>query len=316
MGGGEWVPLAGIVLSRSMRILSKWRLFVDRYVLLTRQTDHAPSPTRSICPDLLCAALATGMKCLPHAKLPEAKGNVLHDWHAEILSVRALNRWLLDECAALARSKHIPSAEASPWVRWRGSETPSGMDSLESPSSDSRQTPRGADGHEMDATGDSASHVPPFALRDDVAIHMYCSAAPCGDASMELTMSSQPDATPWTTQPAADEMLGRGNFDRLGVVRRKPARPDAPLTLSKSCSDKLALKQCTGLLSGMASLLLWPGDVYLQSVVLPEAEYVEQAVRRAFGADGRMRWCRGGCRRVGRRVCLQAVRGSDDEQSV
>ena len=52
---------------------------------------------------LTCAALATGMKCLPHSKIPHANGNVLHDSHAEVLAIRAFNRFLVDECEELAR---------------------------------------------------------------------------------------------------------------------------------------------------------------------------------------------------------------------
>ncbi|TKA67517.1 hypothetical protein B0A55_10137 [Friedmanniomyces simplex] len=145
--------------------------------------------------------------------------------------------------------------------------------------------PPNGEGEREDAADGQAQF---FSLHDNITIHLYISDAPCGDASMELTMSAQPDATPWTTQPADDAMPGRGNFDLLGVVRRKPARPDAPPTLSKSCSDKLAMKQCTGLLSGVASLLVHPGNVYLRSVVVPEERYVVSAVGRAFGAGGRM----------------------------
>lgn len=201
------------------------------------------------------------MKCLPQSKLPSANGNVIHDWHAEILAIRSFNRFLVDECADLA-SNTLGCDSA--WVKWR--------DNVEC-------AEKGWQGQ-------------PFALKDDVKIHMYCSEAPCGDASMELTMAEQEDATPWTSAPSTvgkDEMLGRGHFDRLGVVRRKPARPDAPVTLSKSCSDKMALKQCTSLLSSVVSLLIHPGNVYLESVVLPESQYVSEAVERSFGKDGRMK---------------------------
>lgn len=222
---------------------------------------------------LTCAALATGMKCLPQATIPFAKGNILHDWHAEVLAIRAFNRFLVDECAALARKG---TGSVSDWVKWKQSGTP------------------------------------PFQLQDDVELHMYCSEAPCGDASMELTMREQVDATPWPEQQtdgdadADEEMLGRGHFDRLGLVRRKPARPDAPATLSKSCSDKLALKQCTGLLSGVVSRLIGLEGCYLKNLVLPESQYVHEACERSFSGRGRMaplvdegvqdRWRRAGYR--------------------
>ena len=109
---------------------------------------------------------------------------------------------------------------------------------------------------------------------------------------MELTMASQEDATPWpNAAPSSnpDDMIGRGHFDRLGIVRRKPARPDAPVTMSKSCSDKLALKQVTGLLSGIAAKVVQVDGCYLRTLVMPEAETVSEAVKRAFGRDGRMK---------------------------
>ena len=197
------------------------------------------------------------MKCLPTAKLSLAKGNVLHDWHAEVLALRAFNRFLVDECADLAR-RGVGSRGR--WVRWRR----------------------------------SGEGMAPFVLHDEVGIHMFCSEAPCGDASMELTMVGLEDCAPWIySSPAESElaeggMLGRGYFDQLGVVRRKPSRGDAPGTLSKSCSDKLAMKQCTGLLSGLVARLVEGRDVYLGTLVLPEGQCVRRACERAFGDGGRL----------------------------
>lgn len=67
------------------------------------------------------------------------------------------------------------------------------------------------------------------------------------------------------------------------------ARADAPTTLSKSCSDKLALKQCTSLLSSTASLLIHPEEVYLHALILPSAQFSETACNRAFRPEGRMK---------------------------
>ena len=77
----------------------------------------------------------------------------------------------------------------------------------------------------------TVSSPQPFAIKDDMAIHMYCSEAPCGDASMELVAATQVDDTPWekpTTPDKADssikvpKLLGRKYFSEKGVVRRKP----------------------------------------------------------------------------------------------
>jgi tRNA-specific adenosine deaminase 1 len=118
---------------------------------------------------------------------------------------------------------------------------------------------------------------------------------------MELTMAAQDDATPWSLptpletvpdrlstspSPSPSTLLpGRAYFSALGIVRRKPSRPDAPTTLSKSCSDKLSLKQCTSLLSSVTSLLISPENAYLQTLVLPQFQYSARGCGRAFG-DG------------------------------
>lgn len=210
------------------------------------------------------------MKCLPASKLPSAKGRVLHDWHAEVLVIRAFNHFVLQECKAI-----ITDGRDSRYFRRSTSTT----------------------------TDESLGSRPPFCWREDVTLHMYCSEAPCGDASMELTISGQQDASPWdaplpphlmpdkaSASATAPELalLGRACFGQLGVVRRKPARADAPPSLSKSCSDKLALRQCTSLLSSPAALLVSPAGVYLSSLVLPESQYSAAACERCFSARGRL----------------------------
>lgn len=130
---------------------------------------------------------------------------------------------------------------------------------------------------------------------------------------MELVISTQEDATPWAIPaslapspspssgpalaPASSSesapppsggvaLLGRGFFSHLGIVRRKPARGDAPPTASKSCSDKLALKQCTSLLSSLTSLFVSPRRAYLAALVLPASQFSEAGCRRCFSAGG------------------------------
>ncbi|KAH6888087.1 adenosine deaminase/editase [Thelonectria olida] len=210
---------------------------------------------------LTCLALATGMKCLPASKIAESNGVGVHDWHAEILAIRTFNRFLLEECRKLLGD----GAESDILRKSRAS-----------------------------TSGDGPK---PFEIRDDVKLHMYCSEAPCGDASMELTMAAQEDASPWQTPTSVSSdteikngmLPGRAYFDQLGIVRRKPARGDAPPTMSKSCSDKIALKQCTSLLSSLTSIFIDPENAYIHSLILPESQYSATACRRAFSADGRMK---------------------------
>lgn len=118
-------------------------------------------------------------------------------------------------------------------------------------------------------------------------------------------MNAQEDATPWTSAPPlisagafteADNtdqnevstLRGRSNFSLLGAVRCKPSRPDAPPTLSKSCTDKLALKQTTSLLSSTTAHIISPRNAYIESLVLPSSQHVPAACDRAFSRTGRM----------------------------
>lgn len=111
---------------------------------------------------------------------------------------------------------------------------------------------------------------------------------------MELTMAAQDDPTPWTSplpfdsSAVASTLTGRSHFSELGIVRRKPSRPDAPPTLSKSCSDKLSLAQCASLLKTPATLLLHPSTAYLQSLIVPHAQLSPIGFKRAFSVEGRM----------------------------
>ena len=217
---------------------------------------------KSIYANSLCRS---GAKCLPSSHIPICKGLVLHDSHAEILAIRAFNYWLLNECHGVLASPEPESP--SPYIR-RLKHTRSN------------------------------EHWPPLELYPDVRVYMYCTCAPCGDASMELCMAAQEDPTPWELPPALENghetqdaaLSGRAHFSLLGAVRRKPARMDAESTRSKSCSDKLALRQVSSLLSRETSLLVAPTEnAYLEGIVLPEEEISQVACERAFGAVGRMR---------------------------
>jgi len=80
------------------------------------------------------------MKCLPASKLSVANGVGIHDWHAEVLAMRAFNRFLLDECQRIMHN---------------------GQDS------------------EILRRADSDMSRAPFQVKEEVRLHMYCSEAPC-----------------------------------------------------------------------------------------------------------------------------------------
>ena len=140
------------------------------------------------------------MRCLPISKLAiAAEGHILHDWHAEIVAIRAFNHYLLQEAHALASFPDFKSTILR---------------------------------HRTKDEILSGSIKQPFIIQDEIRIMMYCSEAPCGDASMEIVMESQEDATPWPVAVTADDtptlLLGRGSFSQLGVVRRKPGKSMYP----------------------------------------------------------------------------------------
>ena len=164
-GSQEWVPLSGIAVIGEDESIT-------------------------------CLTLGTGMKCLPGLKSSRLDSDtVLHDWHAEILALRAFNRFLLQECHQLVSHADYESLI----LRKRQSRE-----------------------------GFKALGLQPFSIRDGLRIMMYCSEAPCGDASMELVMEAQEDPTPWPVnisgERATSGLLGRGSFSQLGVVRRKPCK--------------------------------------------------------------------------------------------
>jgi len=107
---------------------------------------------------------------------------------------------------------------------------------------------------------------------------------------MELLIASAVDSTPWipSTTDIPSHLRGRGYFSALGAVRTKPGRTDSPATTSKSCSDKLSLRQCVSLLLTPTSYLLSPRHAYISTLVLPEAAYSAEACTRAFSATGRL----------------------------
>lgn len=103
-------------------------------------------------------------------------------------------------------------------------------------------------------------------------VHLYVSCPPCGDASMSLLNGGDD----WDRASEAPQLLrGRAFFNCTGRIRTKPGRADSQLTISKSCSDKLCLRQTTGLL---LSPLLYlrqqqtgaSAPLFLDSLVCPQ----------------------------------------------
>lgn len=232
-------------------------------IALSRQAD--PSAVKIV-------SLATGTKSLPVSALTKCKGLVLHDSHAEILALRGLNYWLLTEMQrVLDRASHV-----SEWLEH--------------------------DSHPVNSPSQfqaSKRKAFPFRIRKGVEISLFSTEAPCGDASMELVMSATEtagrDITPWSksasdqSDDAVNLPLGRGFFSNLGALRRKPARADAEVSMSKSCTDKLMLKQLTSLLAFPLDLFLDDTEeTFLKRMIVYSDCWNEKSYDRAFTANGRL----------------------------
>lgn len=231
--------------------------------------------TKSHSSELKIISLGTGTKSLPASALPKCHGLILHDCHAEILALRGFDYWILCELERMITQSNYES----PWLE--------------------RQIPN---------EPQTANFTPkPFRIKAGVEVHLFSTEAPCGDASMELLMAaakaSGADISPWPTsqvpsaaKASADGHVlppGRGGFADLGALRRKPARADAEVSMSMSCTDKIMMKQFTGVLGFPADAFVeLDQSAFLRSLVVYEDQYDSSGYQRAFADDGRVKIAR------------------------
>lgn len=208
----------------------------------------------SIEKELRLISISTGVKALPDVLIQRSQGRLVHDCHAEILAIRGFNTVLLEHINYLSREqcKETDLIEKTP------------------------------DGN--------------YVMKSKWHLALYTSTIPCGDASMKDLLNSDATASTltqenlfeknsevqWIDQRIKTILRGRFNYDRLGVVRTKPGRYDSQITYSKSCSDKLCLKQLTSVLSCLTwDLLAQP--VFLDFLVIPKLKDVQiEELRRSF----------------------------------
>lgn len=114
-------------------------------------------------------------------------------------------------------------------------------------------------------------------LKPHFKVSLWISELPCGDSSMECVQDDAEDD--WGAAPLDCVLRGREYYTTTGRVRTKPGRRDSPMTLSKSCTDKLTMKQYTGIVMGVAEHVF--EQIYLDELVLPAGKN-DAGIKRAF----------------------------------
>lgn len=202
-------------------------------------------------PEIYPITMATGVKALPNTFREFSEGAMVHDLHAEILAIRLFNWFLLDECSKLVDKdvEHVSKII-------------------------------------------ERNKCSQFKLKDGIKLALLVTEPPCGDASISYLTDNLDNKEPWkedVTNPRKRQKLdsdvamirGRTNFDKKGIVRTKPGRSDSVITLSKSCSDKLCMKQLIGITNAITSIL-FPEGIHLEYLVLPKDKLKEDDINRCF----------------------------------
>lgn len=251
----ESLPRKGKPVLKSNGV-KEWTVLAGIAALIQAETHNdddvneaRPEKDHNISIDTL--TITTGVKALPDDIVKnKSQGRLLHDCHAEILSIRAFNKFILSECRKVQEG-----IETSNYIE------------KEEEIIDCYQ----------------------FRLKKGIRFCLYVSEPPCGDCSLSLVQdSSQED---WTEDKHTYKDIkllngvfrGREFYNIKGKVRTKPGRRDSPLTLSKSCCDKLALTQVKGLLNNISSQFVNPKGFKLSQLIVPESASPElQDITRSF----------------------------------
>lgn len=194
-------------------------------------------------------SLGTGVKAVPDENLKRSEGKMIHDSHAEILAIRGFNTVLLRQIEQLKQNGDVTT------------------DLLQTSEKEGK-----------------------YKIIDSWKFGLYVSKIPCGNASMNILCERTNDAiqlgsddeSQYLTCNNKTILRGRTNYSKKDVVRTKPGRKDSKMTLSKSCSDKISIKQVLSILNSM-NWELFESPVYLDYLFLPSiCDQTLQDIARTF----------------------------------
>ncbi|XP_018495669.1 tRNA-specific adenosine deaminase 1 [Galendromus occidentalis] len=214
--------------------LSEWSVLAG---IVSVPTDISKAP--------VVLSLATGTKCLGKS---ERRPGLVSDSHAEVLSRRLLNQFLLNEVRKTYTSEDRGvssyfSLKSSGLCEWRGKAA---------------------------------------------SLYLFISQLPCGDASICDKDHSSSDADGDVHRTGAkpvknglqDPKLEGKLFHNIGLLRTKPGRGEP--TDCMSCSDKIARWIACGVQGSLLSILL-VGPIPLRGIVIGSPSiYDEVSLRRAL----------------------------------
>lgn len=252
--------------------------------------------------DIVPLTLSTGVKALPNKVREYSNGLFVHDAHAEILSLRLFNWYLMDECYKLKNDSQYVSKVVESGMEFSIkkdikfalyiSEPPCGDASMSYLSKGETPWQEKVDKRMLDINSDRNEKRRKISrnISTDHGKISEVKASSNGEKS-EINVSTDKNRLVDSESCRNNEypnsespptlVRGREHFNKLGLVRTKPGRVDSLLTLSKSCSDKLCIKQLTGITNTFTSLL-FPRGVFLDYLVLQEDKYHEQDFVRCF----------------------------------
>lgn len=235
--------------------------------------------------------LATGVKAMPDEVRNYSAGWIVHDMHAEILCLRMFNWLMVEEILAfdLSGLDLIERTDTErPGYRIKSditlalyvSEPPCGDASMSYISAE-REPWEILEKDDILGGGNDGDieHRISCSIKNGRIDPSAYQQADCSSIESSLD-SDRPENSQGPPSKKLRVMRGRAHFSQVGIVRTKPGRLDSIISLSKSCSDKLCVKQFTGILNCITSLLVEP--VYLDYLVIDRSKFKKEDFERCF----------------------------------